>query len=156
MTAATCTSLWVSTPTMTSSAALSSWSPDTSWGMLDMVICLLIANGTDGHRRAGVGGQNCDGALLTARPLSGHAHPDRQQQAPPQATADRSDLRQLASCVAGQTMVWDGTPAIFTLKTRPGGGTRRYSQLRWALYESAVYAGRPQLARSRLLSASQD
>jgi len=57
-----------------------------------MVICLLIANGTDGHRRAGVGGQNCDGALLTARPLSGHAHPDRQQQAPPQATADRSDL----------------------------------------------------------------
>src|SRR5436305_13259997 len=132
MTAATCTSLWVSTPTMTSSAALSSWSPDTSWGMLDMVICLLIANGTDGHRRAGVGGQNCDGALLTARPLSGHAHPDRQQQAPPQATADRSDLRQVASGVAGQTTTWDGTPAIFTLKTRPGGGTRRYSQLHCA------------------------
>ena len=33
----------------------------------------------------GVGGQNCDGALLTARPLSGHAHPVRRQQAPPQA-----------------------------------------------------------------------
>jgi transposase, IS6 family len=44
----------------------------------------------DGRRRAGVGGQNCDGALLTARPLSGHAHPVRRQQAPPQARADRS------------------------------------------------------------------
>ena len=36
MTAATCTSLWVSTPRMTSLAVLSSGSPDTSWGMLDM------------------------------------------------------------------------------------------------------------------------
>src|SRR6185437_9951435 len=101
MTAATCTSLWVSTPRMTSSAALSSWSPDTSWGMLGMVMCLLIANGTDGHRRAGVGGQNCDGALLTARPLSGHAHPVRRQQAPPHATADRSAPRHISQLHRG-------------------------------------------------------
>ena len=73
-------------------------------------------HGTDGRRRAGVGGQNCDGALLTARPLSGHAHPVRRQQAPPQARADRSAPRQLASCIAGQTTAWDGTPAIFTIR----------------------------------------
>ena len=41
-------------------------------------------------------GQNCDGALLTARPLSGHAHPVRRQQAPPQATADRSEPRHVS------------------------------------------------------------
>src|SRR5690242_4542335 len=101
MTAATCTSLWVSTSTMTSLAALSSWSCATGWGMLDMVMCLLIANGTDGHRRAGVSGQNCDGALLTARPLSRHAHPDRQQQAPPQAMADRSMPRHVSQLRCG-------------------------------------------------------
>src|SRR5919107_1299005 len=101
MTAATCTSLWVSTPRMTSLAALSSWSADTSGGMLDMVMCLLIANGTDGHRRAGVGGQNCDGALLTARPLSGHAHPVRRQQAPPQVVADRSMPRHVSQLRCG-------------------------------------------------------
>jgi hypothetical protein len=43
MTAATCTSLWVSTPSITSLAALSSWSSDTGWGILGMVVCLLIA-----------------------------------------------------------------------------------------------------------------
>jgi hypothetical protein len=50
----------------------------------------------DGRRRTGAGGQNCDGALLMARPLSGHAHPVRRQQAPPQARADRSDLRHIS------------------------------------------------------------
>jgi hypothetical protein len=111
-------------------AALLSWSSETGWGMLGMVICLPIANGDGWPSPAGVGGQNCDGALLTARPLSGHAHPVRQQQAPPQATADRSDLRQLASCVAGQTTTWDGTPAILTVGPAPWGDTRRSSQLR--------------------------
>jgi hypothetical protein len=43
ITAATCTSLWVSTPSTISSAALLSWSSETGSGMLDMVVCLLIA-----------------------------------------------------------------------------------------------------------------
>lgn len=36
-----------------------------------MVICLLIATATDGRRRAGAGGQNCDSALLTAEATIG-------------------------------------------------------------------------------------
>jgi hypothetical protein len=60
-----------------------------------------VATGMDGRRRAGVSGQNCDGALLTARPLSGHAHPVRRQQAPPQATADRSEPRHISQLHCG-------------------------------------------------------
>src|SRR5918998_5494312 len=101
MTAATCTSLWVSTPSITSLAALSSWSSDTGWGILGMVVCLLITNGMDGHRPTGAGGQNCDGALLMARPLSGHTHPVRRQQAPPQAAADRSAPRHVSQLRCG-------------------------------------------------------
>ena len=55
----------------------------------------------DGRRRAGVGGQNCDGALLMARPLSGHAHPVRRQQAPPHAMADRSEPRHISQLHCG-------------------------------------------------------
>jgi hypothetical protein len=87
----------------------------------------------DGRRRAGVGGQNCDGALLTARPLSGHAHPVRRQQAPPQARADRSvprHSRQLR-CGSDHGPGWHaGDPHI---QIRTSGGTRRSSQLRWFL-----------------------
>ena len=92
-------------------------------------MCLLIANGTDGHRRAGVGGQNCDGALLMARPLSGHAHPVRRQQAPPQAMADRSVPRHVSQLYLGSDhgLGWHG--GDLHTQTRPRGGTRRYSQL---------------------------
>src|SRR5436853_5321982 len=128
MTAATCTSLWVSTPRMTS-LALSSWSSESGWGMLDMVMCLLIANGTDGHRRAGVGGQNCDGALLMARPLSGHAHPVRRQQAPPQATVDRSMPRHVSQLRCGSDHDLGWHVGDLHTQTRPWGGTRRYSQM---------------------------
>src|SRR3954468_5091353 len=121
MTAATCTSLWVSTPSMTSLAALSSWSFATRWGMLGMVICLLIAHGTDGHRRAGVGGQNCDGALLMARPLSGHAHPVRRQQAPPQAMADRSVPRHVSQLRCGSDHGLGWHAGDLHTQTRPGG-----------------------------------
>jgi hypothetical protein len=79
-----------------------------------LVVCLLIATGTDGRRRAGVGGQNCNGVPLTARPLTGHAHPVRRQQAPPQATATDQCQGPPASCVADQTTPWDGTSAILT------------------------------------------
>jgi DDE domain len=74
----------------------------------------------DGRRRAGVGGQNCDGALLTARPLSGHAHPVRRQQAPPKPGPTDQSQGIHASCVAGQTMARDGTPVILTFRSRPG------------------------------------
>jgi hypothetical protein len=43
ITAATWMSLWVSTPSTISSAALLSWSSETGSGMLGMVVCLLIA-----------------------------------------------------------------------------------------------------------------
>jgi hypothetical protein len=42
-TAATCTSLWVSTPTTTSSGSLLAWLSTDECGMLGMVVCLLIA-----------------------------------------------------------------------------------------------------------------
>jgi len=37
--------------------------------MLGMVVCLLIATERMAVAGAGAGGQNCDGALLMARPL---------------------------------------------------------------------------------------
>ena len=89
----------------------------------------------DGHHRTGVGGQNCDGALLTARPLSGHAHPVRRQRAPPQAMVDRSeprhvsqlhcgsdhDLGRYAGDPHGQTTTWSRYTPILTvaLSDRP-------------------------------------
>lgn len=75
---------------------------------------VLIVTGTDGRRRAGVGGQNCDVVLLTARLLTGHAPPVRRQQAPPQVTATDQCQGPAASCVAGQTTAWGGTSAILT------------------------------------------
>jgi hypothetical protein len=89
-------------------------------GMLGMVVCLLIATGMDGRRRAGAGGQNCDGALLMARPLSGHAHPVRRQQAPPQATVDRSVPRHSRQLHCGSDHGPEWHPAILTLRSRPG------------------------------------
>jgi hypothetical protein len=88
--------------------------------------------GMDGRRRAGVGGQNCDGALFTARPLSGHAHPVRRQQAPPQATVDKSeprhssqlhfgsnhDLRRHVGDHHGQTTTWGRYTPILTVALR--------------------------------------
>ena len=84
-------------------------------------MCLQIANGTDGHRRAGVGGQNCDGALLTARPLSGHAHPVRRQQAPPHATADRSVPRHVSQLHRGSDRGLGWHAGDLHSQTRPWG-----------------------------------
>src|SRR6266545_4882352 len=67
-TAATWVSLWVSTPRMTSPLAMVSWSGRADCGMLGTVVCLLTARERIGHRRAGAGGQDCDGALLRQGP----------------------------------------------------------------------------------------
>ena len=86
----------------------------------------------DGRRRAGVGGQNCDGALLMARPLSGHAHPVRRQRAPPQAMVDRSEPRHISQLHCGsdhdlgrhagdphgQTTTWGRYTPILTVALR--------------------------------------
>src|SRR5215217_5792496 len=66
ITAATWMSLWVSTPRMTSSVVL--WSGWAGCGMLGTVVWLLTARPSPGR----AGGQDCDGALFAARPLSGH------------------------------------------------------------------------------------
>lgn len=69
------------------------------------------------------GGQDCDGALLAARPLSGHATPVRRQQAPPQAWVDRSIPRHHGQSYRGSdpgpgwhpnilTVVSDGDGAV--------------------------------------------
>src|SRR2546423_7462062 len=69
--------------------------------------------GMDGRRRAGVGGQNCDGALFTARPLSGHAHPVRRQQAPSHGRQIRAKAFQ---------------PVALRVRPRPGAARRRSSR----------------------------
>jgi hypothetical protein len=53
------------------------WSVATARGTLVMAVGVLFGTGHDGQHRAGSGGQSCDGAMFTARPLVGHAPPVR-------------------------------------------------------------------------------
>jgi hypothetical protein len=82
MTAATWMSLCVSTPRITS-GEVSSWPVIDGWDMPGTAVPLLTAREADGCRRAGRDGQDCDGALVAARPLSGHVPLVQRQQAPP-------------------------------------------------------------------------
>jgi hypothetical protein len=82
------------------------------WQM-DIVGDLMLVDGTEC-----MGGQNYDGALLTARPLSGHPHPVRRQQAPSQATADRSAPRHSSQLQPDHDL--DSTSAIITVRPDPG------------------------------------
>src|SRR5215211_5603135 len=93
ITAATWMSLWVSTPRMTSSVALVLWSGWAGCGMLGTVVWLLTARERIGHRRAGAGGQDCDGALFAARPLSGHTRRSGGSTYRPGPVVDRSSTR---------------------------------------------------------------
>jgi hypothetical protein len=68
-----------------------------------------------------VDGQNCDGALLTARPYrdtsmrsGGSKHHPK-----PQSTDQSQGMS--ASCICRHTMSQGGTSAIITVRPRPGG-----------------------------------
>ena len=72
-----------------------------SWcGMLGMGVRLLIGSGGGWPSPGRPGGQNCDGALVAARPLSGHALPVRRQLVLPEPTVDRSDAKASTEPVA--------------------------------------------------------
>src|SRR4051794_41780561 len=64
------------------------WLGSGAWVILGTVVRLLLGSGNGWPRRTGRGGQDCDGALFAARPLSGHASSVRRQHAPPR-TGDR-------------------------------------------------------------------
>src|ERR687884_924393 len=78
---------------MISPESVWAWLGWVGWGILGTVARLLLARGTDGHRRAGRAVRTVMVPWLAARPLSGHATPLRRQQASPQAEVDRSTPR---------------------------------------------------------------
>jgi hypothetical protein len=90
------------------------WLGSGIWGILDTVGRLLRGvRATGGRRRTGRGGQDCDGGLFTARPLSGHAPSARRQQAPPPSRWSTDQTQDtMVGRNAGQTPVRDGAKIL--------------------------------------------
>ena len=117
--------------------------------VLRELCCLLRGHGRLGHAGDGhtapssawdlwptpgrAGGQNCDGALFTARPLSGHTRRSggSKHRPGPEARQIYSKAAK-ASCRTGQAPAPDGTPRVSQL-----------SQIRWTARCAGTSFGAP-------------
>src|SRR5919205_787742 len=94
---------------MTSSEPVWAWLGSVAWGILGTVVRLLLDSGTGAPSPGRQAVRTVMVPWLAARPLSGHAHPVRRQQAPPQAEVDRSAPRHHGQSYRGSDPGQDGT-----------------------------------------------